>query len=168
MSAVPLRTFDEVEALTWLQAQSRVKISAAELGRTWGWPEHRVRRRLKAWKSDGAIRQRGKIISVAKPTQEPTPNPTPVSTPSPVLSSSSRTAPAPAAVSRSAFLVALALAAVSGSFAIYGLTSIFSGAFLPVIAMGTALEAGKLAAVSWLGQSGKWRHGLSLGPSSPW
>src|SRR5262249_48823397 len=45
MSAVPLRTFDEVEALTWLQAQSRVKISAAELGRTWGWPEHRVRRR---------------------------------------------------------------------------------------------------------------------------
>jgi hypothetical protein len=47
---------------------------------------------------------------------------------------------------------ALALATCSAGFSIYGLTAIFAGAFWPVIAMGVALELGKLAAVAWLGQ----------------
>jgi hypothetical protein len=46
---------------------------------------------------------------------------------------------------------ALALAAVSGGFSIYGMTSIFVGAFYPVIGMGVAIELGKLSAVAWLG-----------------
>src|SRR6266853_2094938 len=45
---------------------------------------------------------------------------------------------------------ALALATVSGGFSITGMTSIFVGAFGPVIGMGIALEVGKLSAVAWL------------------
>jgi hypothetical protein len=47
---------------------------------------------------------------------------------------------------------ALGLATVSAGFSITGLTSIFVGAFWPVIGMGIALEVGKLSAVAWLGR----------------
>jgi hypothetical protein len=43
------------------------------------------------------------------------------------------------------------VAAVSGGFSIYGMTSIFTGALYSVIGMGAALEVGKLSAVAWLG-----------------
>jgi hypothetical protein len=51
-------------------------------------------------------------------------------------------------------LAALALATVSADFSIYGMTSIFVGAFWPVIGMGAALELGKLRAVTWIGRNG--------------
>ena len=60
---------------------------------------------------------------------------------------------------------ALALATVSGGFSITGMTSIFVGAFLPVIGMGVALELGKLAAVAWLGHqrgTASWRLRAAL------
>jgi hypothetical protein len=41
---------------------------------------------------------------------------------------------------------------------ITGLTSIFTGAFWPIVGMGIALEAGKLAAVAWIGR----HHGAAL------
>jgi hypothetical protein len=47
---------------------------------------------------------------------------------------------------------ALAVAAVSGSFSIIGLTAVFTGAFWPIVGMGIALETAKLAAVAWLGR----------------
>jgi hypothetical protein len=47
---------------------------------------------------------------------------------------------------------ALSLAGVSAGFAITGLTAVFIGAFWPVVAMGAALELGKLSAVAWLGR----------------
>jgi hypothetical protein len=50
-----------------------------------------------------------------------------------------------------ALIAALALGVVSGGFSITGMTSIFVGAFGPVIGMGIALEVGKLSAVAWLG-----------------
>src|SRR5260370_33902655 len=50
-----------------------------------------------------------------------------------------------------ALTAALALATVSGGFSITGMTSIFVGAYWPVIGMGVALEVGKLSAVAWLG-----------------
>jgi hypothetical protein len=40
---------------------------------------------------------------------------------------------------------------VSAGFSITGMTSIFVGAYWPVIGMGIALEVGKLSAVAWLG-----------------
>jgi hypothetical protein len=49
-------------------------------------------------------------------------------------------------------MAALGLATVSASFSITGLTSIFVGAFWPVIGMGVALEVGKLSAVAWIGR----------------
>jgi hypothetical protein len=54
-----------------------------------------------------------------------------------------------------ALCAALALAGVSGSFSIVGLTNIFAGSFWPIIGMGASLEAGKLSVVAWLG-----RHSL--------
>jgi hypothetical protein len=54
---------------------------------------------------------------------------------------------------------ALALTAVSAAFSIDGLTAIFAGAFWPVIAMGMALEVGKLVATAWLREN--WR-------TAPW
>jgi hypothetical protein len=47
---------------------------------------------------------------------------------------------------------ALALATVSGTFSIIGLTNVFAGAFWPVIGMGVAIEMGKIAGVAWLGR----------------
>jgi hypothetical protein len=47
---------------------------------------------------------------------------------------------------------ALSMAAVSGGYSIFGMASIFTGAAVPVIAMGVALEYGKLTAVAWLGK----------------
>jgi hypothetical protein len=49
-----------------------------------------------------------------------------------------------------AFVVALVLGCVSAAFSIDGLTTIFAGAFWPVIIMGAALEAGKLVGAAWL------------------
>jgi len=45
---------------------------------------------------------------------------------------------------------AFSIAAVAGYFSIYGLASIFSGWFFEIIAMGVALEMGKLVAASYL------------------
>jgi hypothetical protein len=55
-------------------------------------------------------------------------------------------------------LTALASATVSAGFSIYGLTSIFVGAFWPVIALGLVLECDKLRAVALIGMGrGSWR-----------
>src|SRR6266436_1063694 len=60
---------------------------------------------------------------------------------------------------------ALALATVSGGFSITGMTSIFVGAYWPVVGMGVALEVGKLSAVAWLGHqrgTASWRLRAAL------
>jgi hypothetical protein len=59
---------------------------------------------------------------------------------------------------------ALALATVSAGFSITGMTAIFVGSFWPVIAMGVALEAGKLSVVAWLGRyrTAPWRLRTAL------
>lgn len=47
-------------------------------------------------------------------------------------------------------LITLAIAGSAAAFSIYGLANIFAGAFWSVVIMGTALEAGKLIAASFL------------------
>jgi hypothetical protein len=47
-------------------------------------------------------------------------------------------------------IVALLISCVSGFYSISGLVSIFSGAFIPVVLMGTVLELGKIILVLWL------------------
>ena len=49
-----------------------------------------------------------------------------------------------------ALLVALVLSSVAAWYSIIGLTSIFSGAFIPVLIMGSALELAKVVTTSWL------------------
>ena len=45
---------------------------------------------------------------------------------------------------------ALSISAIAAFYSIVGLATIFPGAFWPVVAMGSALEAGKLVCASWL------------------
>ena len=54
----PIRPLDEAAALDWLRSQpgGRTNLSAAELGRRWGWHRQRAGRRIKAWqKSAGRM-----------------------------------------------------------------------------------------------------------------
>jgi hypothetical protein len=55
-----------------------------------------------------------------------------------------------AGITLATLTAALALATVSAGFSITGMTSIFVGAYWPVIGMGVALEVGKLSAVAAL------------------
>lgn len=48
------------------------------------------------------------------------------------------------------FITGLCLSSAAAYYSIIGLTAIFSGAFWPIIIMGTTLEMAKLVAVSWL------------------
>ena len=47
-------------------------------------------------------------------------------------------------------LTTFAVAASAAYFSVYGLAHLFTGALIPVIIMGSALEAGKLVAASFL------------------
>lgn len=48
------------------------------------------------------------------------------------------------------FITGIAISAVAAYYSIIGLTSIFAGAFWPIVIMGSSLEIGKLVTVSWL------------------
>ena len=48
------------------------------------------------------------------------------------------------------FLTGIAISAVAAYYSIIGLTTIFAGAFWPVVIMGSVLEIGKLVSTSWL------------------
>ena len=48
------------------------------------------------------------------------------------------------------FLSAIAISLIAAGYSILGLATLFAGAAVPIIAMGSALEIGKLVAASWL------------------
>jgi len=48
------------------------------------------------------------------------------------------------------FLSAISISIIAAGYSIIGLATIFAGAYVPIIAMGSALEVGKLVAASWL------------------
>ena len=48
------------------------------------------------------------------------------------------------------FLSAISISIIAAGYSIIGLATLFAGATLPIIAMGSALEVGKLVAASWL------------------
>ena len=144
----PGRPFDEREALAWLRSQpdGRVRASAAELGRQWGWNRMRAGRRLKAWQQAGHIRRNAEEIIVTMPVTLAVTEAVGVST----TTEATLTRRSMTPIRFAAFVVALVLGCVSAAFSIDGLTTIFAGAFWPVIIMGAALEAGKLVGAAWL------------------
>jgi len=165
------KSFDDVAALAWLRAQPgrTVRTCAAALGREWGWNRMRAARRLKAWAAAGSINvsRSGKMITVtalsdpANVTAAVTNVTTPVKegvspgdtnyvTHRPTATHGSRPAQRWTVIRACTLVAALALAAVSGVIAVEGLTTVFAGAFWPVIAIGATLEAGKLVATAWL------------------
>ena len=56
------------------------------------------------------------------------------------------------------FLSAISISVIAAGYSIVGLSTLFAGAVVPIIAMGSALEVGKLAAASWLYNN--WRNKL--------
>ena len=56
------------------------------------------------------------------------------------------------------FLSAISISVIAAGYSIAGLTALFAGAVVPIIAMGSALEVGKLVADSWLYNN--WRNKL--------
>ena len=56
------------------------------------------------------------------------------------------------------FISAISISAIAAGYSIIGLATLFAGATLPIIAMGSALEVGKLVAASWLYNN--WRNTL--------
>src|SRR6056300_889387 len=56
------------------------------------------------------------------------------------------------------FISAISISAIAAGYSIIGLATLFAGATLPIIAMGSALEVGKLVAASWLYNN--WRNAL--------
>ena len=56
------------------------------------------------------------------------------------------------------FISAISISCIAAGYSIIGLATLFAGATLPIIAMGSALEVGKLVAASWLYNN--WRNKL--------
>jgi hypothetical protein len=56
------------------------------------------------------------------------------------------------------FLSAISISVIAAGYSIMGLATLFAGAVVPIIAMGSALEVGKLVAASWLYNN--WRNEL--------
>ena len=48
------------------------------------------------------------------------------------------------------FIAAMALSAVAGYYSVIGMTSIFAGAFVPIVIMAGILETSKVIVASWL------------------
>ena len=57
------------------------------------------------------------------------------------------------------FISAIAISLIAAGYSILGLATLFAGAAVPIIAMGSALEVGKLVAASWLYHN--WRSDIS-------
>ena len=56
------------------------------------------------------------------------------------------------------FFSAISISVIAAGYSIVGLSTLFAGAVVPIIAMGSALEVGKLVAASWLYNN--WRNKL--------
>ena len=56
------------------------------------------------------------------------------------------------------FISAIAISLIAAGYSILGLATLFAGTAVPIIAMGSALEVGKLVAASWLYHN--WREGI--------
>ena len=56
------------------------------------------------------------------------------------------------------FLSAISISVIAAGYSIIGLATLFAGAFVPIVAMGSALEVGKLVAASWLYHN--WRSNI--------
>ena len=56
------------------------------------------------------------------------------------------------------FFSAISISIIAAGYSIMGLATIFAGAYVPIIAMGSALEVGKLVAASWLYNN--WQNSL--------
>ena len=54
------------------------------------------------------------------------------------------------------FLSAISISVIAAGYSIVGLATLFAGAVVPIIAMGSALEIGKLVSASWLYNN--WRN----------
>lgn len=132
-------------------------LNVTALAKRFGVARTTIQRRLKRGWVPPATAPRKPRVPAARRSIHATPGAAPAATEPAAPDAASPAAPdaaSPAAstVMMATFAAALALAACSAGMSVTGLSTIFAGASLPVIGMGTALEFGKLSAVAWLGQ----------------
>lgn len=133
------------------QAERRATVTAPAAVRT------ATRARISPTTLDGAVPPATitpAVTSVTRPASDGLARSiTPTVTPAPSVTPATASDAAPDRIVTLATLAsALALATCSAAFSIYGITSVFVGAFWPVVGMGVALELGKLSAVAQLGR----------------
>jgi hypothetical protein len=172
---VPLRPFDEADALDWLRSQpdGRTRLPMSILSQRWGWSRQRTSRRLDAWAKQKLIRRRGKLIAavdvtapkavtlprraVAQPI-DIAPVPAPIVTPTAAADVALVAHVARAhlsAVDVTAYVAAVALAGAAAWFSIRGMVVLFPGAPISVVGMAAAMESAKLVTAGWLAR--RWR-----------
>jgi uncharacterized membrane protein YecN with MAPEG domain len=142
------RPLGEDEALAQVRGRRRRDLSPTALAKAWCWSRTTVRRRLNAWEAAGYLVVDDRSVAAAGPTGWP------------ITRAAARSATVePAAghaqkswswINTAAFLAAVAIACVSSSLSIFGLTAIFAAAFWPVAIMGATLEVGRLVTAAWL------------------
>jgi hypothetical protein len=119
--------------------------------------ERQRRYRAKKRKRTRAVTPRAVTPVTPRTVTVAAPAPAPVAAANPPVAAANPPYAPTSMLSTITLLAALALATCSAAFSISGLTSIFAGAFWPVIGLGVAFEVGKLSAVAWLGH----RHGTA-------
>jgi hypothetical protein len=132
------------EAESTLPTPIPTSLNVTALAKRFGVARSTIQRRLaKGWTPPARVQRRA--------TPPATPDAAPPAAPNAPPQVAHLSHPA-ATVTVATIVAALALATCSAAFSISGLTSIFAGAFWPVIGLGAAFELGKLSAVAWLGQ----------------
>jgi hypothetical protein len=160
-----VRSLDDAAALDWLRQQpgGSTNLSPAALGLAWGWRPQRVGARLKAWRVAGLVKQRGAVVTAVDvaPTDASAAQvgeAVPPAVPPAVL----RPLPAHSARSRMgtgerifAYTSAVSLAGAAAYFSIRGMTVLFPGAPVAVMAMAICMECAKLSTTALLAK--QWR-----------
>ncbi len=128
----PIRPLEDAAVLEWLHRQPgrRTNLSAAELGRRWGWQRQRASRRLKAWQKAGLVTRYGNVITAADSASK-------------------------ASIDLAAYVAAIVLTGAAAFFSIKGMVVLFAGASLAVVVLAFAMEGAKLVTAGWLAR--RWR-----------
>jgi hypothetical protein len=174
---VPIRALDEGQALAWLRNQpgGRTTLSGAELARRWGWDRRRVSRRLREWKKAGVVRGRGSSITVVENAPPTVPEGETVAGDvarivRPVVATndiekinnikyfstfSHERSERRTTIDLAAYAAAIGLASCAAFFSIKGMTVLFPGSRVAIVAMTATMEAAKLVTAGWLAR--RWR-----------
>jgi hypothetical protein len=156
-----LRTLSKDEILSQLQDDPELAANVSAAARRWGCSRATARQRIAEWVAaagNTVATGDSEIATLAALTEgavsgsmRVAPPPLPLATVPSSPPHSDRSGP----IAFSAYGAAIALAASAAYFSIQGMTVLFPGAPIAIVAMASTMEAAKLATVAWLAR--QWR-----------